>query len=139
MAQTQADLARVDDAAFQESLSQNANKVWRWSLVQASEGVARAQAVAAVEALALQAGLGDASVSVDPAPAIGSASAEGGVTPITLTLNAGFEWSSFLAFLQVMREADISLSIDSIEVGGVDAPTFTMTLRAPFLHETAQP
>jgi len=133
-AQAAATLARDSDPAFQESLAVETNKVWRWSIVEASEGVAQAQAIAALEGVALQAGLANVAVTAGELAPRENSSA---VRPLSLTLSADFDWASFLALLEAMQATDLSLTLEAVEVAADQdqAPTLTMRLRAPFMQE----
>lgn len=132
-----ATFTRDSSRAFQERLGAETNKVWRWSIAEASEGVAVAQAMAALEGLAAQAGLGDVLVSTNDA-ALG---AEGAVSSLSLTLNADFDWAGFLRLLQAMEASDLSLTPEAVEVSTNqgEAARLTMSVRAPFLREAPQP
>ena len=130
-------LARESSRAFQELLGAETNKVWRWSIVESSQGVALAQAVAALEGMAAQAGLGDVMVTAnDLAPG-----ETGAVSSLSLTLNADFDWASFLGLLQAMEASDLSVTPEAIAVSlNQDAGArLAMSVRAPFLREAAQP
>lgn len=122
---------------FQERLAAETNKVWRWSIVETSEGVALAQAVAALEGLAAQAGLEDVLVTADDlAPR-----EDGAVSSLSLTLNADFDWAGFLRLLQAMEASDLSVTPEAVEVSTNpdEAVLLTMSVRAPFLREAPQP
>jgi|CXWL01.1.fsa_nt_gi hypothetical protein len=133
-AEVEAAHAGAADAGYQESLALSANKVWRWSVVENSEALARAQANTAFEALALGAGLGNVAVNVVDDDGL---EASQKVSAIALTLSANFDWASFLAFLQALQASDISFSVEAIEVAAAleQTPSFTLRARAPFLHE----
>ncbi len=126
-------LSRESSRAFQERLGAETNKVWRWSIVETSEGVALAQAVAALEGLAAQAGLGEVQVATnDVAP-----SADGAMSSLSLTLTADFDWPSFLGLLQAMEASDLSVTPEAVEVSMTQDQTarLSMSVRAPFLRE----
>lgn len=130
-------LALESSRVFQERLAAETNKVWRWSIVETSEGVALAQAVAALEGLAAQAGLGDVLVTADDlAPR-----EDGAVSSLSLTLNADFDWAGFLRLLQAMEASDLSVTPEAVEVSTNpdEAARLTMRVRAPFLREAPQP
>lgn len=133
-ASTAAALARNSDPAFQENLAVETNKVWRWSIVEVSNGVAQAQAIAAIEGLAMGAGLTNAVVTANEFP---SEENYGAVTPLSLTLSADFDWGSFQALLEAMEASDLSFSPEALELAPNEnqAATLTMTVRAPFLRE----
>ena len=137
-AQAAASLARDIDPAFQERLAAETNKVWRWSIVELSTGVAQAQAIAALEGMAMQAGLTNVAVTASEFPPEENYQA---VTPLSLTLSADFEWGSFQALLQAMQASDLSVSFEAVELAPNEgqAATLTMSVRAPFLREAEQP
>jgi hypothetical protein len=132
-ARAEAIAANAGERAFQEQVALAAGKVWRWSVVEQSAGVARAQASGALEALALGAGLGNVAVAAQT----GDEPAPGEIGALTLTLNADFEWGSFVGFLRTLEASEISFSVEAVEVTpAADRPaTFEMRLRTPFLHE----
>ena len=133
-AEIEAAHAGAANAGYQESLALSANKVWRWSVVENSQALARAQANTAFEALALGAGLADVAVNVLDDDALESPQ---NVSAIALTLSANFDWASFLAFLQALEASDISFSVEAIEVAAAleQTPRFTLRARAPSLRE----
>jgi hypothetical protein len=138
-ADLQSAYAREGALAFQQSVAIEANKVWRWSIVQSSPGVARAQAVTALEGLALQAGLSNYTIELDEAAA--PAEVDGVITPIRLVLSADFDWVSFQALLQALAATDLSFVPEAVgvEVNEARGPTLSLTLRVPFLNESQQP
>lgn len=126
--------SRIGDQHFQEQVALAAGKIWRWSVNDASESLAAAQASSALEALAAGAGLTNVSVSVVE----GETSAEGqGLGVIALTLRADFTWSSYMALLQALEASDLSFTVDTVEVsGGADAAReLALQVRAPFIRE----
>jgi hypothetical protein len=132
-----ATLAQSGDPAFQENLAVETNKVWRWSIAEASSGVAQSQAITALEGLAMQAGLMNVSVTAEE---LSSEENYQAVTPLKLTLNADFDWGSFQALLQAMEASDLSLSLEALELAPDEsqAAKLTMVVRAPFLREAQQ-
>lgn len=134
-AEAQASLARESDQAFQETIAEDANKVWRWSIVESSEGLTRAQAAALAEALAAQAGLADVEVFADEAQ-----SGAGALGAITLRINADFELARFIDLLQALENSETSFAVRAIEVtpGGDGEARLSLTLGAPFLLDAPQ-
>ncbi len=134
-AEAQAAFERDSDGAFQQRLAEDVNKVWRWSIVETSESLVRAQAAPLVESLALQAGLANVEVAVAD-----SADEGGSVGSIAIRLGADFDWPSFMALLEALHNSETSFTIHSIEVsGGADgAPRLNLLMKAPFLLEAPQ-
>ncbi len=132
-ASAEAVAARAGEREFQEQVALAAGKVWRWSVVEQSAGVARAQATSALEALALGAGLANVAVAAE----IGDEPAPGEVGALVLTLNADFEWGSFVGFLRTLEVSEISYNVEAVAVTpAAERPaSFEMRLRTPFLHE----
>lgn len=128
-------LTSASDPAFQENLAVEVNKVWRWSIVEASAGVAQAQAITALEGLAMQAGLTGVVVTANELPLGENYQA---VTPLSLSLSADFDWGSFQALLEAMEASDLSLSLEALELAPDEnqAAKLTIMVRAPFLRET---
>lgn len=121
-------------ADFQEEVALAAGKVWRSSVVDASEPLARVQAATALEALAVGAGLSNVSVE---AVARSEETPRASVGIIGLTLRADFNWAGYLAFLRALETADLSFVVDSVEVSGEfgSAQSLTMSTHVPFIHE----
>lgn len=121
-------------ADFQEEVALAAGKVWRSSIVDASEPLARVQATTALESLAVGAGLSNVSVEANA----GSAEAiRGGVGIIGLTLRADFNWAQYLAFLRALETADLSFVVNSVEVSGDlgGGQSLSVNAHVPFIHE----
>jgi hypothetical protein len=131
-AEAEAMLSRDGNGAFQVALGDNANKVWRWSIVAQSEGVARAEAMGLVEEIALQAGLTDVEVAAD-----GSEDDTGEIGVIEVRLSASFDWASLQSLLGALETSDTSFSVNAIDVApsGDGSSTLTMTLAAPYIAE----
>lgn len=121
-------------ANFQEEVALAAGKVWRSSVVDASEPLARVQATTSLESLAAGAGL--ANVSVEAAAA-GEETPLASVGVIGLTLRADFSWAGYLAFLRALEASDLSFVVDSVEVSGDlgSGKTLVIVAHVPFIHE----
>lgn len=126
--------AHATDPDFRERTALAANKVWRWSVAEASLGAARARAAGVLENVALQAGLGGVSVSAEEA-------ADGEAAGIALTLSADFDWTTYLALLDALANEDIAFVVEGVEVaaGPDQASRMAMKVRARFLDESRQP
>ncbi len=126
------------EVGYRDAVGVATGNVWHWSIVQESEGVARAEAVSRVEALASEAGLGDASIELEDARA---GDTPGLVTPIFLTMTASFDWGSFGVLLEALRSSDLSLIVESVQIERSEdaSPQMTLRLRLPFLHDAEAP
>ena len=133
LAELELQQARQEDSAYREAVGEASMAVWRSSIVQTSEGVARAELGARVEAMAFEAMLGNPAVE---AGALATADDEL-VTMAPLTLTADFDWFALGRFLQVIEAGELSLFIDGIAVyPDADGVTrMELRLRAPFLHD----
>lgn len=127
---------RIGLANFQEEVALAAGKVWRWSVVDNSEPLARVQATTALESIATGAGLTNVAVEAVPNS---EESPPGAVGVIGVTLRAEFDWTGYLAFLRAIEASDLSFSVDSVEVSG-DPGSQALTVQAhtPFIHEAPQ-
>lgn len=125
---------RIGLANFQEEVALAAGKVWRSSVVDASEPLARVQATTALELLAVGAGL--ASVSVE-ATASAEETPQASVGIIGLTLRADFSWAGYLAFLRALEASDLSFVVDLVEVTGDlgSGQSLAVAAHVPFIHE----
>lgn len=130
----QGSAAREADPDFQRQVSEEVNKVWRWSIVDSSEGLVRAQALSLFEQIVAEAGLADAQIS--SAEAMRTAEAIG---VVRVRVSAQFDWSSFNALLDAIATADESIVIESVEVSGAGegGQTLTLDLAAPFVLEAS--
>lgn len=126
--------SRIGDQRFQEEVALAAGKVWRWSVTDASESLAAAQASSTLEALAAGVGLSNVSVSAAEAGAGGEGE---GLGAIRLTLRADFDWAAYMALLQALEASELSLVVDATEMaGGADAPrTLMVQVRIPLIRE----
>lgn len=126
--------SRIGDQRFQEEVALAAGKVWRWSVTDASESLAAAQASSMLEALAAGAGLSNVSVSAAEA---GEGGEGEGLGAIELTLRADFDWAAYMALLQALEASELSLVVDAAEVeGGADAPrSLTVQVRISLIRE----
>ena len=124
--------ARNTEPDFRRQVSEEVNKVWRWSIVDSSEGLIRAQALSLFEQLVAEAGLADAEITSGDATR-----SSGSVGVVRARVSARFEWSSFNAFLSALANAEESIAIESLEVSGEGeaGQTLTMDLAAPFVME----
>lgn len=125
---------RIGEPQFQEQVALATGKVWRWSIVDQSEGLARAQAQSSLEAIAAGAGLANVVVGVADEPATPA----GGLGTISLTLRAQFDWSTYVALLQALEASEFSFSAVSVEVSGASTRTLSMRLIAPYIREAPQ-
>lgn len=128
--------SRIGDQGFQEEVALAAGKVWRWSVADASQSLAAAQASSTLEGLAAGAGLSNVSVSAAEA---GEGGEGEGFGAIGLTLRADFDWAAYMALLQALEASELSLVVEATEVtGGTDAPrTLTVQVRIPLIREAA--
>ena len=124
--------AREAEPDFQHQVSEEVNKVWRWSIVDSSEGLVRAQALSLFEQLVAEAGLADAEISSGDATRT-----SGSVGVVRARVSARFDWPSFNAFLSALANAEESIVIESLEVSGEGevGQTLTLDLAAPFVLE----
>ncbi len=125
--------ARADEKAFQEEVALAAGKVWRWSVVEPSAGVARAEASTQLETLAIGAGL--TSVSVAAADVEENASR---LSAINLTLSADFDWQSFVNLLRALENSELSFTVMSVEVAVGPPQTMNVGVRVAFVQEERQ-
>lgn len=124
---------QASDPAARDRLGEQANKVWRWSLVDANESAAELQLVALIESSAAESGLQGPVVSPSALPAgVGGA--------VSARLQADFTWPSFMEFLKALEVSQTSVAIEDIEVssGAEGAQTVSLVVTAQFLPE-AQP
>lgn len=124
---------RADEKAFQEEVALAAGKVWRWSVVEPSAGVAGAEASTQLETLALGAGLTGVSVT---AAEIGETVSR--LSAIDLTLSADFDWQSFVSFLRALENSELSFTIMSVEVAAGPPQTMNVGVRVAFVQEERQ-
>lgn len=122
--------ARADEKAFQEEVALAAGKVWRWSVVEPSAGVARAEASTQLENLALSVGL--ANVSVVAAEVEETANR---LNAIDLTLSADFDWQTFLNLLRAMEGSELSFAVRSVEVTPGPPQSLSVGVRVPYVQE----
>jgi hypothetical protein len=134
LSQAEASLRRDADAGFQRLVSEEVNKVWRWSVVDTSEGLVRAQTLTLLEGVVAEAGLADVEIVLgeleQTSPAVGVVRAR---------VAASFEWSSFNALLGALANADESVVVERIDVsgGGDDGQTLVVDLATPFVLESS--
>lgn len=128
----EAAFAQASDAEVQERIGIDTARVWSWSIVDASEALARTQAIELAQLLAMQAGL----ANVEVTDAAVSAS-EGAIGSVSVQLSADFDWMSFLALTEGLEQLEQGFSIEALEVSeGADEPArVVLTLSAPFLLE----
>lgn len=132
-AQLEAASARAGEPAFQEEVALAAGKIWRWSAVGASAGVARAEASTQLESLAIGAGLTNVSVT-----ATETSVAANRLSAIKLALSADFDWGSFTSFLRALENAELSFSVEGVDVAAGASPTMALSIAVPFLQEERQ-
>lgn len=125
--------ARADEKSFQEEVALAAGKVWRWSVVEPSAGVARAEASSQLENLALGAGLVNVSVSAAEVPENTNR-----LSAIELNLSADFDWQTFSNFLRALENSELSFSVRSVEVAPGPPATMNLSLSVPFVQEQRQ-
>lgn len=124
---------RADEKAFQEEVALAAGKVWRWSVVEPSAGVARAEASSHLENLALGAGLINVSVS-----AADVQESTNRLNTIELSLSADFDWQTFANFLRALENSELSFSVQSAEIAPGQPPTMNLGVSVPFVQEERQ-
>ncbi|MEQ1618957.1 MAG: hypothetical protein ABL883_11520 [Terricaulis sp.] len=125
--------ARADEKAFQEEVALAAGKVWRWSVVEPSAGVARAEASTQLETLALGAGLLNVSVAAAEIEETTSR-----LSAINLTLSADFDWQSFLNLLRTLENSELSFTVMSVEIAAGAPQTMNVGVRVAFVQEERQ-
>jgi hypothetical protein len=129
LADMEAANARVAERDFQQNVGLAVSKVRDWSLVELSVGVAQAQGVAQLEALATSAGLTEVNVVagevVEPEP--------GGVGALSFELRARFDWSGFVAMLRAIEASETSVTVDAINVEADES--LNLRLTAAYLRE----
>lgn len=129
--------ARVGDEGWRRVVAENAGRVWSWSVVEPTESIARARAVAELESLAGAAGVIDAQVRAarqdTPTPPNAPMAA------MDYVIEGVFDWPSLLALLDMLDDSTldvtpISMDVRSDDIGG----RFTMVVRMAFLDEDAR-
>ncbi len=60
------------------------------------------------------------------------------LTVIDLTLNADFDWQSFVNFLRALENSELSFSVKSVEVAPGPPQTLSVGLSVPFVQEERQ-
>lgn len=131
-AEERAAYTRASDERRHGAIAADINKVWRWSIVDASRPLAQAQAVAAVENLAAQAGLMNADIA-----ALADSEAPGLVQMLEVRVSADFDWQGLLAMLDALETSEISFRVRSVAVtpNADQAPRLTLVLAAPYLQD----
>ena len=91
--------------------------------------MASEEVLAELEALALQAGFADTTVTL-----IEETPTRGRVSSLQASLSASFDWRNFLAFLEVIESSELSLSVRSIDVSEEDGTQrMTLVVAAPLI------
>lgn len=125
--------SRHMNADWRGAVAQNAGKVWSWSVVETTESIARARAIAELEALVAGAGIADASVRAVPSD---GPAAPAPMTAMEYVIEGGFDWTSLLMLLGAMKDSPISMTPVSAEVSaGESGDRFTLVVRLAYLDE----
>lgn len=127
--------ARDSDERFQQRLGEETNKVWRWSIVASSDGLARTEGTERLNMIASEAVLSNVVVSaLDVEPF------QGAIGALPLRLSADFDWSTFNALLGALAEAETSFAINAVEVtsNSEGAQTLELSFVAPYLREAPE-
>ncbi|GAM98301.1 hypothetical protein U91I_01934 [alpha proteobacterium U9-1i] len=122
------------DEAWRGRVAEAAGRVWAWSVVEPTESIARARAMAELEALVQGAGVSDASVTAVEA----EEGAEGApLGPLDFVIEGDFDWAAVSALLTNFEQSPLSVSTTAMDVrGSADgAPRFSMTVRLSFVDE----
>lgn len=130
-AQVETVLAQARDRASQDEAHRQALKARTWSVIEASEGIARAEFLGAVQSAAAQAGLQNVSVTFEESP--------GAQARLLAGLSADFDWPSVLSLLRQMQAARLSFTINAIAKvrNGDGSALLQLSVSAPFLREEA--
>ncbi|MEQ1490285.1 MAG: hypothetical protein ABL932_07010 [Terricaulis sp.] len=102
-------LSAFSNQSYRQRLGVEAGNAWRWS--QADDALAGETVLAELESMCQQAGFNDPRLALVEQPA-----AQGQVGAIGVSINAEFNWASFLAFLEALQSSDLNYTIRSIDV-----------------------
>jgi len=120
--------AAFTDEGQRRALASDAGDVWRWS--RRADAFASEEVLGEIENLVLQAGFSDARVTLLEAPA-----ARGQVGAIEASVQASFDWASFLALLEALETAELSVSVRSIDVSENEgAQSLAMVFSVPAIE-----
>lgn len=121
-------LATLQDAGYRQQLQTESAKVWRWS--RAGDDFAGEETMAELESLCAQAGLNDPAVEL-----VEQAQTRGRVGAIEASITASFDWTSFLALLDAISEADLSIAVRSVDVADEEgAQRLTLVVSVPVIE-----
>lgn len=125
--------AAFADDGYRRLLASETGKVWRWS--RTADAFAGEEILTELEAMAAQAGFGDvrtALVETEPA--------RGRVSVLQASIDASFDWGSFLALLEELEAAELSYVVRSVDVSeGEGAQRITLVVYVPVINgEDAQ-
>lgn len=128
-----ATLSALEGAGYRQQLETDSAKVWRWSRV--ADDFAGEETLAELEAMAAQAGFGDAVVALveQPPP-------QDRVATIEASISGSFDWGSFLGLLEAVGDSDLSIVVRSVDVSDeADAQRMTVVLSVPVIEAEARP
>lgn len=130
--QASADAATLEaafaDEGYRRLLATETGKVWRWS--RSADAFAGEEVLTELEALAAQSGFGDVRTAlVESEPQRGRASA------LYASIDANFDWSSFLTLLETFEASELSYTVRSIDVSeGDGAQRMTLVVSVPVIN-----
>lgn len=130
--QASADAATLEaafaDEGYRRLLASETGKVWRWS--RSADAFAGEEVLTELEALAVQSGFGDVRTAlVESEPQRGRASA------LYASIDASFDWASFLNLLEAFEAAELSYTVRSIDVSeGDGAQRMTLVVSIPVIN-----
>lgn len=121
-------LSSLQDGAYRQHLQDDAGRIWRWS--RSGDAFAGEETLAELESLCAEVGIGDAELAlVEQTPS------DGQVGVIEASISASFNWGTFIALLNALGEADLSIDVRSIDVTDDEgAQRMTLVVGVPIIN-----
>ncbi len=125
--------AAFADDGFRRLLASETGKVFRWS--RTADAFAGEEVLTELEALAAQSGFGDIRTAlVESEPQRGRASA------LHASIDANFDWGSFLTLLEAFEAAELSYVVRSMDISeGDGVQRMTLVVSVPVINEEQAP
>lgn len=125
--------AAFADEGYRRLLASETGKVWRWS--RGADAFAGEEVLTELEALAAQSGFGDVSTAL-----VEAEPQRGRVSALYASVEANFDWGSFLSLLEAFEAAELSYVVRSIDISeGDGVQRMTLVVSVPVINgEDAQ-